>query len=104
MQIKELTEKALRIQEEYRKFEDKKSFKHWDIEQTYDSLVSDVGDLGRLVLAKEGFRDATGADKNLEHELAEILWATLVLAEHYKIDLESAYLKQIEKVEQDLNK
>ena len=51
MQIKELTEKALRIQEEYRKFEDKKSFKHWDIEQTYDSLVSDVGDLGRLVLA-----------------------------------------------------
>ncbi|MEI8339402.1 MAG: hypothetical protein WCF94_01935 [bacterium] len=104
MQIKELIDKAVHVQELYHNFEDKKSFKHWNTEQTYNALVSDVGDLGRLVLAKEGYREDDGADKSLEHELAEILMATLVLTEHYKIDLEKAYLNEVDRLEGELSK
>lgn len=102
MNINELTQRALKIKDLYAAFEKRKSYREWTVEETYQGLVSDVGDLGRLVLAKEGFRDATDVEKSLEHELAEILWATLLLSEHYKIDLLQAYLSEMDRLEKEL--
>lgn len=103
MNINDLTQKALRIKNLYSDFEKKKSYKAWTAEETYEGLVSDVGDLGRLVLAKEGFREVPDLDKNLEHELAEILWATLVLADNYNIDITKAFVCEMDRLENHLS-
>lgn len=103
MQIDELTERAIKIRDLYSVYEQKKSYREWTAEQTYQGLVSYVGDLGRLVLSKEGFREFPDLEKNLEHEFAEILWATLVLSEHYGVDLKKAFLSEMEALEKRLS-
>ncbi len=103
MNIDELTERALKIRDLYKVFEKKNSYREWTAKETYQGLVSDVGDLGRLVLSKEGFRESPDLEKNLEHELAEILWATLVLAENYNVNLKDAFLAEMESLEKKLS-
>ena len=73
-------------------------------EETYAGMVSDMGDLGRLILAKEGFREMPDMEKNLPHELAELLYAVLLLANHYGIDLSKAFLDEIARLQRRLSK
>jgi hypothetical protein len=39
--------------------------------------VGDVGDLMKLVMAKEGAREIQDVDEKLQHELAACLWSVL---------------------------
>jgi len=103
MNIEQLTEKVLKIKKLYSEYEIKKSYKPWTVEETIVGLASDVGDLGRLVLAKEGFREMPDLDKNIEHELAELLYTTLLLSSHYRIDLERAFLDETTRLEEKLS-
>lgn len=102
MNIEQLTEKVLKIKKMYSEYEIKKSYKPWTVEETFVGLASDVGDLGRLILAKEGFREMPDLDKDLEHELAELLYTTLLLSNHYGIDLEKVFLNEISRLENNL--
>lgn len=102
MNLNELTQKALHIKSLYAHYEKEKSYKEWTAEETYQGLVSDVGDLGRLVLAKEGFREVNDIDAHMSHELAEILWATLLLAEQYNVNLEQAFIDEMKRLEDRL--
>jgi len=53
--------------------------------------MTDLGDLSRLILAKEGRRKFDGdIDLALRHELADCMWSIMVLADKYKVDLPSA--------------
>ena len=61
--------------------------------------MGDVGDLMKLVLAKDGVRDIENVDKKLEHELADCLWSILVLAKEYNIDLEKAFMRTMDELE-----
>ena len=104
MNLDELTKKALEIKGLYKNLEKDKSYKSWTEEETYAGLVSDVGDLGRLVLAKEGFRDVLDIENKLPHELAEILWAVLLLSNSYNIDITKAFLDEMDRLKQHLEK
>ena len=104
MDINALTERAVKIKSLYADFENKKNYKEWTTEETFNGLVSDVGDLGRLILAKEGFREMPDLEKNLKHELAEILWAVLVFSKQYNIDLTEAFVEEMDRLEKTLVK
>ena len=104
MNLHELTEKVLHIEALYAEHKKETSAKQWTAEETYAGMVSDMGDLGRLILAKEGFRKMPDMEKNLPHELAELLYAVLLLANHYGIDLSKAFLDEIARLEQRLSK
>lgn len=54
-------------------------------------FVGDVGDLAKLVQGKAGVRPTDNLDDKIAHELADCLWAVLVLADCYGIDLETAF-------------
>jgi NTP pyrophosphatase (non-canonical NTP hydrolase) len=54
-------------------------------------FVVDVGDLAKLVMAKEGLREVSDLDDRLAHELADCLWSVLVLADLCGVDLERAF-------------
>lgn len=102
MDIEKLTERATVVKDLYKQYENKEGLREWQVREVYDGLVSDVGDLGRLVLAKEGFRKSDNLDASMEHELAEILYATLLLAKYYNVDIEKAFVHEMDTLEAKL--
>ena len=62
-------------------------------------FVVDVGDLMKLVMAKNGARPVEDLERKLAHELSDCLWSVLVLARLYDVDLEKAFLATMTDIE-----
>lgn len=93
MNFQQLTEQALAIRTKYADFETKRNGREWTGEELALGFVGDVGDLMKLVQAKEGIRAAENVDEALAHELSDCLWSIIVLADKYNVDLEAAFVK-----------
>lgn len=104
MDFQLLKERSLTLREKYKKLEKKKYGKEWTTAQIAQGFVGDVGDLMKLVTAKEGVRDISNIDEKLSHELADCLWSIIILADSYHIDLEKALLEMTESVELSIEK
>src|SRR5437868_1451804 len=87
MTIAQLTARARRIRVLYGALETKRSGRAWSVPELAQGFVGDVGDLMKLVMAKEGRRTSKEKDVDaaLAHELADCLWAVLVLADAYNV-------------------
>jgi NTP pyrophosphatase (non-canonical NTP hydrolase) len=73
--------------------------KEWTNAQVMQGFVGDVGDLMKVVMAKEGIREIENVDEKLAHELADCLYSVFVLAERYGVDIESAFTKTMDELE-----
>ncbi|HBB37142.1 MAG: MazG nucleotide pyrophosphohydrolase [Candidatus Moranbacteria bacterium GW2011_GWC1_45_18] len=104
MELNDLIQKAVEVREKYGELEMKKYGKKWTNAQIAQGFVGDIGDLMKLVMAKEGIRDIKNINEKLEHELADCLWSILVLANNYGIDLEKSFLKNMEGLEMRISK
>lgn len=58
-----------------------------------EGFVGDIGDLMKIVMAKEDVREIENVDEKLAHGLADCLWCVLVLSEKYGVDSEKSFLK-----------
>lgn len=87
--FKEMINRAVEIREKY----SKNDLKQWEIEQGFMGMVKDVGDLSKLLMVNGGYRkDLEGDVKGkLEHELADVLYSLLVIADKIGIDLEKSF-------------
>ena len=65
-------------------------------------FVGDVGDLMKLVMAKNGLRTVDDVDQKLRHELADCLWSVLTLAKLYEVNLEQEFLTTMAEIETKL--
>lgn len=74
--------------------------KEWSNEEIALGLVGDVGDLMKLVVAKEGMRKMDDIDEKLAHELSDCLWVLFVLAKKYGVNLEASFMKTMNSLEQ----
>jgi NTP pyrophosphatase (non-canonical NTP hydrolase) len=92
MDLRELTKKALELRSEYAKFEKRKYGHEWTTSNIMQGFVGDVGDLMKLVMAKEGIRSIENLDEKISHELVDCLWSILVLAKKYDVDIEKEFL------------
>lgn len=99
MEMEKYQEEALRIRDLYREFENKNVGRVWSNEEIFIGLVSDIGDMSRLILAKEGARKIENLEMKMEHEISDCLWALLVLAKNYDIDLEKAFFENMKGLE-----
>lgn len=76
----------------YRELELRHYGREWSVNDLLVGMMGDVGDLAQLVGAQQGVRpgpeNISGA---LAHELSDILWSLLVLADEFGIDLEAAF-------------
>lgn len=102
MEFKDIVAKANEVRNSYKNFEKKTYGKTWTKENTAEGLVGDVGDLMKLVLAKQGIRQIDNVDEKLAHELSDCLWSIIVLAELYDIDLEGSFIKTMDMLEADI--
>jgi NTP pyrophosphatase (non-canonical NTP hydrolase) len=72
----------------------------WDTGDLALGFVGDVGDLAKLVMAVDGRREIPDARRLLGHELADCLWAVLVLADRYGVDLVAEFRHMTDEIEQ----
>jgi len=72
-------------------------------------FVTDVGDLMKLVMTKDGIRDvgslnAEALNEKMAHELSDCLWSVLILAKKYNIDLEKSFLQTMDELERKIGR
>jgi NTP pyrophosphatase (non-canonical NTP hydrolase) len=86
-----MTRRALDVRARYETFERHAFGRPWSVEELTLGLVGDIGDLAKLVQAHEGVRAIDDARRSLEHELADVLWSVIVIADRCDIDLAAAF-------------
>lgn len=99
MNFQRVVKRALEVRKKYAEWEKVKYGREWTREQIAQGLVVDVGDLVRLVMAKEGVREIGEVDQKLAHELSDCLWSILVIADKYNIDIEKSFFKTMDEIE-----
>jgi NTP pyrophosphatase (non-canonical NTP hydrolase) len=102
MDIKKLTERAMEIRKKYMELEKLTHGRSWTRSEVALGFIGDVGNLTKIVMAKEGIREMENADNEIKYELADCLWSILVLAKEYGVDLEDAFLGVMEHIEKKI--
>jgi NTP pyrophosphatase (non-canonical NTP hydrolase) len=103
MQLAELSRRALEIRSCYAAIESARGGRPWTRSELAQGFAGDVGALMKLVMAKDGRRAGpSDLDARLAHELADCLWSVLVLAEACGVELEPAFLRTMDELEQKL--
>lgn len=102
--IEDFKKRVLVIRDIYDELGAKLRNNTWDAKDYAMGFVGDVGDLMKLVAAKEGVRAGEDIDRKLAHELVDCLWSVLILAEHYGIDIDKEFTKNMDELEDRLRK
>jgi NTP pyrophosphatase (non-canonical NTP hydrolase) len=102
MEFAEMAQKARLVREKYADVEARRYGRSWSREELMLGFLGDVGDLAKLVQGKEGVRPRDDLDAALAHELADWLWSVMVLADAYEVDLESAFLRTMGELSEEL--
>lgn len=102
MDFKTLLQRAIQVRNKYSELEKKQTGNQWTNLNLMEGFVGDIGDLMKLVMAKEGVRKIDNVDEKLAHELADCLWSTLVLADKYNIDLEASFMKTMDELDKNI--
>ena len=98
-QFSDLIELSVRVRDHYRDLQKVDGQKEWGASERMAGFVGDVGALSKLVMAKQGLlRGPENIDEELAHELADNLWSILVLADELGIDLEAAFIKNMDEL------
>jgi NTP pyrophosphatase (non-canonical NTP hydrolase) len=94
-----LSDRAWTVRKLYERLETRRHGRAWSREEVALGFMGDVGDLMKLVQAKEGVRNIADADAKLAHELADCLWSVMILAKLYEVDLQAAFLSTMDELE-----
>lgn len=104
MEFQAIIQRATEIRAKYALLEQKQYNAEWTTEELALGFVGDVGDLAKLVVVMQGKREIAEAHDKLAHELADCLWSVIILAQAHHIDLETAFLKTMDELDNHINK
>jgi NTP pyrophosphatase (non-canonical NTP hydrolase) len=99
MSLAPLATRARRIRALYARWEKRRGGRPWTRAELAQGFVGDVGDLMKLLMAKDGVRAAAQLEQRLGHEMGDCLWSLLVLADAYGVDLETAFQRTMDELE-----
>lgn len=102
MDFQTIINRALEIRKHYEAKENQLYGSAWTSEEIALGFVGDVGDLAKLIVAKNGKRNIPDSKAKLEHELADCLWSVIVLAHQHGVDLEEAFVNTMNELERRL--
>lgn len=101
----EALEQAKYIRGLYNQMEQLSIRRKWTMQEDMLGFSTDVGVLGRLVMASSGTWGYAGDEKEeLKHKLSECLWWIMVLSNHLDIDITKEYQAFINKLDTNLTK
>lgn len=95
MTFEDILQRAVEIRKKYDELNATRGVT-WNEQNLMSGFVGDVGDLSKIIMAKHGLRGMDDVDSKLAHELSDCLWSVLVLADRYKIDLASEFIKTMD--------
>ncbi len=99
MKFEDLLNRAAEIRAKYDELNQKKRNVTWNNQDLMAGFVGDVGDLSKIIMAKNGLRAMDDVDKKLAHELSDCLWSILVLAKKFNIDIETEFMKTMDELD-----
>ncbi|MHB8831424.1 MAG: MazG nucleotide pyrophosphohydrolase domain-containing protein [Patescibacteria group bacterium] len=99
MDFQQLIARAKEIREVNSKLASNDGCKGWGSAERMQGFMGDVGDLAKLVMAKNGYRKYDDLDKKLAHELGDCLWSVIILADELGVDLEKSFLETMNEIE-----
>ena len=102
MEFNELVKRALEVRSHYGAYETRLYGRTWTTEELFIGMIGDIGDLAKLIQAHEGVRAIDSSDALLRHELADVLWSVIILADRCGVDLESAFNDDMDNLEATL--
>lgn len=105
-EFSDIKKRAVEIREKYKIYETEVLGRPWSFTEQTQGLVVDVGELMELVMAKTGTRKykGTNLDADLSHELADILWAVLVISNELNVDIEKEFLETMNHLDTRIDK
>lgn len=87
---------AITVASSYDELSARTTGRPWTNQEFALGLMGDVGDLAKIVMTLEGTRRIEGIELgDLEHELCDVMWSCLVLADRYGLDLSEAFPRQM---------
>jgi NTP pyrophosphatase (non-canonical NTP hydrolase) len=102
MKFEDIITRAKEVRATYEKYEKKTYGKTWTRENVAEGFIGDVGDLMKLILAKQGIRQTDKVDEKIMHELSDCLWSIIILAELYDVDIEKSFMKNMDELESNI--
>lgn len=100
MEFSNLSERANEIKRQYAELNKINRHRQWCVTEYTQGFVGDVGDLVKLIMARNQYRSTDDVDRKIAHELVDCLWSVLVIARELDIDLEAEFFTEMEKLEQ----
>lgn len=92
MDLQAAVDEALTVRAQFADFERRTYGREWTLSELVTGLATDVGDLARLVAAKQGIRPQPAElDAALAHEVTDCLWALFVIADAVGVDVPGAF-------------
>jgi hypothetical protein len=99
------TERAMHVRRLYQQLEESNHKDAWTTEEDMLAFATDIGVLGRLVMAAEGRWIYNGdVHTELSSKFAECLWWLLVLSDRLGVDITEAFTSFIDRLDTDLMK
>ena len=98
MEFFELQKQALEVRDRYAELTKKQGMRPWRAREHTEGFVGDVGDLVKLVMAREGYRNYPELDAKIAHELSDCLWSVIVLADELGVDIETSFVSTMDEL------
>jgi len=95
----DLKKRALEIRQQYAELNKAQGEAAWTAKEYAMGFVGDVGDLLKLVMAKENLRHIDDVDARLTHELSDCLWSIFVIADCYGVELDETFAQAMDELE-----
>jgi len=97
--------RASHIRDLYKQLEERLHGSAWTPQEVMLGYLSDIGELGRLVMATQGrWLHEGDLPRELEDKLAECLWWVLVLADRLGVDITKAFTTKMDDLDVHLTK
>ncbi|MFA6918570.1 MAG: nucleotide pyrophosphohydrolase [Patescibacteria group bacterium] len=103
MELKEFIKKAKEIDDKYTLLNKHIGNRLWELSEYTQGFVGDVGDLCKLVMAKNRFRKKEDVDKKLSEELSDCLWSIIMIADKLAIDLEKDFFVNMDELDKKIS-
>jgi NTP pyrophosphatase (non-canonical NTP hydrolase) len=106
MDIEEMSTRAMQIRRRFEQFEARSYGQTWSSDDLVLGFVKDVGDLAAAVQQVEGRRPSGAADPHdaLRHEIADCIWALLVIANRFDVDPVAAFSETMDELDKWLDR
>jgi NTP pyrophosphatase (non-canonical NTP hydrolase) len=74
--------------------------KNWTIHTRFVELVEEVGELANAIQTEEGFKSKKRKKSDITNSVCDILFEVLLIADHYKIDLDKEYPEVLKEIDE----